>query len=194
MITLPSLSALTASASSLTTAVATSGKAAKVDTSILDQWEATRRETEEKILKDRLNTAEKMAQALQPLMIGALSLPGGAGARPLAGALEALSREVRSIAADMSREFKHQERLAGQGNGKVSSAFHAMLDKAGMVMARTEGMLIGVGSNDDHPPGRLSARDIAERGARNMLDARDDFRAVANGLSLLRISRVDVRA
>lgn len=190
----PALSALGATASPLATAVAASAKAAEVDTTLLDQWESSRRSMEEKLLNDRLDTAEKIAQALQPLMVGALSIPGGAAARPLASALESLSKEVRAIARDMAREFRHQERLAAQGKWQVSPGFHTMLDKAEAVVARTSGMLIGIGGNDDHPRGRLSARDIAERGARALLDAKDELWRVSSGLSVLRVSRIDVTA
>lgn len=192
MITPPALSALTASASPLATSIAAGTKAAATEVNLFEQWEGTRRDTEQRLLKERLETAEKIAQALQPMLVGALSSPGGSGARQLASALESLSKEVRDITRSLHREFKHQAKLAGEGIGQVSPAFHDLLDKAQTVIDRTSGMLIAVGSNDRHPPGQLSARDIAERAARNILVAKDDLQRVSVGMTTLRIPRVDV--
>lgn len=188
----PALSTLSANASPLAATIAASAAAAKVDTSLIDAWEDNRRAMQEKILTERIETADKIVRALGPLLGGALSLPGGAGARPLAGALESLSKEVRHIAQDMAKEFRYQDRLASQGRGKVSSSFHDMIDKMEEVVARTSGMLIAVGGNEDHPPGRLPARELADRGARHLLVAQDDMAKISSRLTALRITRLDV--
>lgn len=160
--------------------------------SLLETWEANRRSLKEKFLAERLDTAEKIANALTPLLAGALSLPSGTMARPMAGTLDMLSRELRDVMRDMGQELKRQEGMAADGKGPVSSGFHRLVDTGVRVLNRASSLLVVVGANDAKPPGRMSAREIAAGAAGTLLDGWDDLGKVSRSLGRLQVPRVDV--
>lgn len=159
---------------------------------LLDAWEQTQRGMQEKILAERLDTVEKIANALTPLMVNATT---GASSRALASTLSFLGRETQDIVRQMDGELKRQGATAAAGKGAVSSGFHDLIGKAEWSLQRVSGMLLAVGESDEKPlPGRLTAREIANEGAKPLLaawGALGDLRARYAGMGIF---RVDVRA
>jgi hypothetical protein len=165
---------------------------AKSEPALLSQWENNHRELQERFMRERLETVEKITNALTPMIVGART---GATARSLAGSLEFLARETRDVVRTMGRELDRQSTMSVRGEGTVSGGFQSLIEQAGRSLQRTTGMLLAVGGSEDSPlPGRKSARDIAADGATSLLSAFDELNSLSLRFGAMNIPRLDLRA
>ncbi|KJS36892.1 MAG: hypothetical protein VR70_13435 [Rhodospirillaceae bacterium BRH_c57] len=147
---------------------------------------------QEKILSDRLATVEKIANALTPLLVNAST---GATSRSLASTLSFLGRETQDIVRQMEGELTRQGDTAAAGKGAVSSGFHDLIGKAEWSLQRVSGMLLAVGDSNEEPlPGRMTASEIANEGARPLLAAWDTLGTLKTRYAGMGIARMDVMA
>ncbi len=157
-----------------------------------DAWETTHRGLQEKILAERLDTVEKIANALTPLMVNAYT---GGTARSVAGTLDVLGREMEAIVRQMGGELNRQRRSAAAGGGAVSSGFHGLIAKTEWNLRRVAGMLLAVSASDEAPlPGRKTAREIAFGAATPLRAAWGTLDSLKARFAGMGISRVDMTA
>lgn len=165
--------------------------AASAVASLADTWDATRREMQEKFLSRRLETAEKIVEALRPQSVFWAGAPSVA--RAMAVTLGRVASEIDSVVRDMEAEFSR--RTTPGGVFEQRPAFKGLFDQAERAMTATGMMVLAVALVPDADPlGRGTPFDRAADAARTLDTSWKRLQSLTGRHALALTSRVDLKA
>ena len=178
-----------APAASSATAATGDAPAAASPTSPLPDTEGSLRAMREEFLGRRLQTAEKIVEAMRPFL-GLVTT--ATTARPMAVTLGFVAREINSVVRDMGKELDRRAPAAAAGAAAVGAepdagAFKqlaALSQQAERTMTSVSRMLRVVSSVPDPDPlGRGTVQSVAAESSRSLLRGWEDLKSFRTRLT-----------